>query len=104
MSESTKFEAFFDELSALEKQVYLLKRKHDELKKYKEDNKQRIAELEKENKLLKLKVEELEEKLKSGNFVDGRYLEDLFSGFEEKEKFKKRIDELIQKVDDHLSS
>ncbi len=64
----------------------------------------RINELEKENMLLKNRVEELEEKLKTGDYVSGQYMEDLFSGLEEKTKLRKRIDDLIQKVDNHLSS
>jgi len=104
LSETTKYESFFDELTALEKQIYFFKRKYDELKKYKEDARIRITELEKENMLLKNRVEELEEKLRTGDYVSGQFMEDLFSGVDEKAKLKKRIDELIQKVDNHLSS
>jgi predicted nuclease with TOPRIM domain len=100
----TKYESFFDELTALEKQIYFFKRKYEELKNYKDENKLRITELEKENMLLKNRVEELEEKLRTGDYVSGQYMEDLFSGLEEKTKLRKRIDDLIQKVDNHLSS
>jgi len=104
LPEATKYESFFDELTALEKQLYFFKRKYEELKRFKEENKTRLSELEKENMLLKNRVEELEEKLRTGDYVSGQYMEDLFSGLEEKTKLRKRIDDLIQKVDNHLSS
>jgi len=100
----TKYDSFFDELSALEKQVYFFKRKHDELKQFKEDNKMKLTELEKENNLLKKRVDELEKKIQTGDYVSGQYMGDLFSSMEEKSKLKKKIDDLIKKVDNHLSS
>lgn len=104
MAEPTKYDSFFDELSALEKQVYFFKRKHDELKQFKDDNKSKLVELEKDNMILKSRVDELETKLQSGDFVSGQYMGDLFSTAEEKGKLKKKIEDLIKKVDNHLSS
>ncbi len=104
MAEPTKYDSFFDELSALEKQVYFFKRKHDELKQFKDENKSKLTELEKDNMILKSRVDELETKLQSGDYVSGQFMGDLFSNVEEKGKLKKKIEDLIKKVDNHLSS
>ncbi|MFH0734358.1 MAG: hypothetical protein V1773_06095 [bacterium] len=104
MAELTKYDSFFDELAALEKQVYFFKRKHDELKQFKDENKSKLADLEKDNINLKNRVEDLEKKIQTGDFVNGQYIGDLFSDMEEKGKLKKKIEDLIKKVDNHLSS
>lgn len=87
-----------DELTNLEKQIYLLVQKNNQLS----DNINEFIKvndsLRKENEVLKLKLEELES-LKdhsSSNISSFKVLK--------KEELKKQIDEIVKVIDYHLGS
>jgi len=105
LPDSSKYGAFLEEINALEKQVYFLVQKGNELIARNSALEKKTKQLEKENEVLRLKIEEIEKKL-SGNVTS--FDSDLFGTFnspiENKENLKKKINELIIKIDRQLSS
>lgn len=103
MAETSKYDIFLDELNSLEKQIYIFIQKADELEEKNQGLSNRITLLERENNELKKKLVEIESKL-SRTFIGN---EDLFKdsfNFEDKDAVKKKITELIAKIDYHLRS
>ena len=104
MPESSKYDFFMDELSSLEKQIYKSLQRNNDVN---EENKallKKLKQLEKENEVLKLKVDDIEAKL-NNTFIDNE--NSPFSGLldeNEKEELKTRINDLITKIDFHLRS
>lgn len=93
-----------DELSSLEKQVYKFLQKSTDVTEENKNLHKRIKQLEKENEVLKLKVDDIETKLNNA-FIDTENSQ--FSGLfneDEKQEMKNRINELITKIDFHLRS
>jgi len=90
-----------DELLALEKQVYLVVQKEEELIEEKATLLKEIQALKDENEILRIKLGEAEKKAEmSGNlFSESDELDS-----ESKEVVKNKIDELINKIDNHLRS
>ncbi|MFA3782088.1 hypothetical protein ABRY23_03370 [Melioribacteraceae bacterium 4301-Me] len=104
LSENSKYDLFLEELNALEKQVYYFIQKGIELSEFNEALEKKIAKLEAENTSLKKKLNEIEEKLSKPFFDESSSLGDEFVKAEGKEKLKKKIDELIARLDFHLRS
>lgn len=96
MPENSKYDFFMDELNSLEKQVYALVQKSEELLEEKAALTNRINKLELENEVLRLKIEELES-LNPGADLSNFTPED-------RQALKKRIEEFITKIDSHIGS
>ena len=64
MAETSKYDFFTDELNALEKQIYVFLQKNEELQHENKELLSRLRNIDKENEVLKLKLEEIEIKLK----------------------------------------
>lgn len=93
-----------DELSSLEKQVYKHIQRTSEVSEENKTLHKRIKQLEKENEVLKLKVDDIETKLNNA-FIDTENSQ--FGGLlndEEKTQLKNKINDLISKIDFHLRS
>lgn len=104
MPESTKYDFFMDELSSLEKQIYKFLQKNADTAEENKALQKRIKQLEKENEVLKLKVDDIEVKLNNA-FIDTENSQ--FGGLfndEEKIQLKNKINDLITKIDFHLRS
>jgi len=89
-----------DELLELEKSVYRLVQKEDEIFEERQALLKELKFLKDENEILKIKLEEVERKADNlGDQSNG-------SLFDSKDKkvTKERIDELINKIDNHLRS
>lgn len=105
MAESSKYEAFLDEINSLEKQIYFLVQKGNELIAKNSSLEKKTKQLEKENEVLRLKIEEIEKKF-TGNVTnfDSELFETFNKPIDDKENLKKKINELIVKIDRQLSS
>ncbi len=104
MPDSSKYDFFMDELSSLEKQVYKHIQRTSEVSEENKTLHKRIKQLEKENEVLKLKVDDIETKLNNA-FIDTENSQ--FGGLlndEEKTQLKNKINDLISKIDFHLRS
>jgi hypothetical protein len=93
-----------DEIIALEKEVHALLQKHEMLKKDFSDLQEELDETNKEKEKLKLKNKELDEKLKDVAFQGSSLFSSDSLDIEDKEELKKKIGELISKLDYHLRS
>ena len=104
MPDSSKYDFFMDELSSLEKQVYKFLQKTSDVNEENKALQKRIKQLEKENEVLKLKVDDVEAKLNNA-FVDleNSHIGNLFNE-DEKLELKNKITDLITKIDFHLRS
>ncbi len=103
MSELTKHDYFMEELNSLEKRIYAFVQKHNEIVNENSELKATIKKLEKENEVLNLKLEELEEKItkiSNGDF-DLQFAD---MSPEEKQNLKNKIGDLISRIDYHLRS
>lgn len=103
MGERTKYDLFMEELTSLEKQVYFLVQKNRELADNIIEFSKTNKNLEKENEVLKLKIEELETKSakSSSHNTERNNKEDFVFN---KDLMKKQIEDLVNKIDFHLSS
>lgn len=90
MTEISKYDLIFEELSVLEKQVLNLVNKNRELLKENSSLQTRIKELEEKGSYL---VNELDE-LKRGGITN----------LKERESLKLKLNELVNKIDFHLRS
>jgi len=104
LGEGSKYDLFYEELNALEKQIYYFIQKGSELMEANQALNNRINQLEKENEILKKKISEIELKVSKTLFNE----ENLFGSdtikLEEREALKSKIGELIAKIDYHLRS
>ena len=93
-----------DELSSLEKQIYKFLQRTSDVTEENKVLQKRIKQLEKENEVLKLKVDDIETKLNNA-FIDNEQsqLGSLFNE-DERQELKNRITDLITKIDFHLRS
>ena len=103
MPESSKYDFFTDELTALEKQIYVFLQKNEELQLENKELVNRLKSFDKENEVLKLKLQEIENKLNTLEENGQQNLGDSFNP-EEKEDLKNKISDLISKIDYHLRS
>ena len=101
MSEPTTYDYFLDELLALEKQIYIVVQREEEIVEEKVALLKELKSLKDENEILRMKLDEAEKKVEQS----GEFLEDseLFNS-ERKEVVKAKIDKLINKIDNHLRS
>lgn len=104
MPDSSKYDFFMDELSSFEKQVYKHLQKSSDITEENKTLHKKLKQLEKENEVLKLKVDDIEAKLNNA-FIDteSSKINELFDE-DERERIKRRINELISKIDIHLRS
>jgi len=104
LPDSSKYDFFMDELSSLEKQVYKFLQKTSDVSEENKTLQKRIKQLEKENEVLKLKVDDVEAKLNNA-FIDleNSQIGNLFND-DEKLELKNKINDLITKIDFHLRS
>lgn len=104
MTDKSKYDFFMDELLSLEKQIYTVVLKSDELVDENNDLREEIENLQAENGALKNKLREIETSLTSQIGENG----DLFKGkpisTNEKEEIKEKIESLISRLDYHLRS
>lgn len=102
MSEGSKYDFFLNELGSLEKQVDEFVHKFKNLKEKNQELNAQINHLKNENEILRLRNEELEDKLK--DLMDEG--SDIFHSLSKEERinFKKVIDGLIANIDYHLRS
>ena len=103
MAESSKYDFFTDELTALEKQIYVFLQKNEELQHENRELSNRIKNIDKENEVLKLKLQEIETKLNHFEENGSQNYSEAFNP-EEKEELKNKISDLINKIDYHLRS
>lgn len=104
MTDKSKYDYFMDELLSLEKQIYTVVQKSDELVDENNDLREEIENLQVENGALKNKLREIETSL-TNQISDKK---DLFSensiNINEKEEIKEKIQNLISRLDYHLRS
>ena len=101
MSEPTTYDFFMEELLALEKQIYIVVQKEEDFVGEKLTLLKEIQALKDENEILRIKLGEAEKKAEmSGNL----FSESDELNAESKEVVKNKIDELINKIDNHLRS
>ena len=104
MTDKTKYDYFMDELLSLEKQIYTVVQRSDELVDENNDLREEIENLQAENGALKNKLREIETSL--ANQIGEN--KDLFSEnnlhSNEKEEIKEKIENLISRLDYHLRS
>lgn len=104
MTDKSKYDYFMEELLSLEKQIYTVVQKSDELVDENNDLREEIENLQVENGALKNKLREIETSL-TNQISDKK---DLFSensiNINEKEEIKEKIQNLISRLDYHLRS
>jgi len=96
LAEKDKYDLFLEELAFLENQVYALLQKGEELTARNKELEKEVKQLQNENEVLKLKLEEcgeIESRLKNSVLTDS-----------EREALKKKIDELLKRIDYHMRS
>ncbi len=101
MSELTTYDYFMEELVALEKEIYLVVQKEEEMVEEKTNLLKEIQALKDENEILRIKLSEAEKKDETNSNLFG---ESEMLNSESKEVVKNKIDELINKIDNHLRS
>ena len=89
-----------DELLELEKSVHKLVQNEEEVSEEKESLIRELRTLKDENEILRIKLEEAERRADTSS---ENFNASLFNS-EDKEVVKDRIDELINKIDNHLRS
>jgi len=100
LSELTKYDFFINELLELEKSIYLLVQKDDELFLEKKALIKELKLLKDENEILRMKLEEAESKTDDFDVTSNK----LLLNSKDKKITKEKIDELINKIDNHLRS
>ena len=93
-----------DELSSLEKQLYSFVQKSFESTEKNTRLEKKVNQLEKENEVLRLKIDEIESKLNNSLFSDADIFANDSLSLEDREFLKSKIGELISKIDYHLRS
>ena len=104
MSETSRYDFFMDELSSLEKQIYLIAQKCDELTEEKGALEKTIKQLKEENEVLRLQLEETERNITISESDNTDLFGETSLKNEEKEEIKEKITNLINKIDNHLRS
>ena len=92
-----------DELLSLEKQIYTIIQKSDELVDENNDLREEIENLQAENGALKNKLREIETSLTNHMNESGDLFSDNISK-NEKQEIKEKIENLISRLDYHLRS
>lgn len=104
MTESSKYDLFMEELTSLEKQVYVFVQKNYELSDKNLRLEKKLQQFESENEVLKLRIEELESKLNDSSFEENNLFQTDSITVEDREVLRGKISELISKIDYHLRS
>ena len=103
MTDKSKYDYFMDELLSLEKQIYTIIQKSDELVDENNDLREEIENLQAENGALKNKLREIETSLTNHMNESGDLFSDNISK-NEKQEIKEKIENLISRLDYHLRS
>lgn len=103
MPELTKYDSLINDLSALETQISIMKSKCKDTLERNADLQQQLDEIRKENNVLVQRIQQLEEE------NDGLRTETeqaLFNtiNLKERENLKLKLQNLISRIDNHLSS
>ncbi|NWF89364.1 MAG: hypothetical protein HXY50_07855 [Ignavibacteriaceae bacterium] len=103
MSEVSKYESIINDLNLIETQAEILKNKAKDIELRNSQVERIIEQLKAENALLNQKVAKLEEELERLNVKTEL---DIFNSLtsKEKEALKSKIEDLISKIDYHISS
>lgn len=104
MAESSRYDFFMDELSSLEKQIYIIAQKCDELMEEKGALEKTIKQVKEENEVLRLQLEEKERNVSRSESNNTDLFGETSLKSEEKEVIKEKITNLINKIDNHLRS
>jgi len=104
LTESSKYDLFMEELTSLEKQVYIFVQKNYELSDKNLRLEKKLQQFESENEVLKLRIEELESKLNDSSFEENNLFQTDSITVEDREVLRSKISELISKIDYHLRS
>jgi len=104
LSEPSRYDFFMDELSSLEKQIYLIAQQCDELTEEKGALEKTIKQLKEENEVLRLQLEETDRNVTRSESNNTDLFGETSLNSEEKEVIKEKITNLINKIDNHLRS
>jgi len=102
--DKNKYDLFLDEISNLEKQVYSFAQKSDDIAIQNESLLKKINEMEKENLILKQKINDFELRLKHPFSEDDLFGSLSSLNLEDRNILKNKINDLIKKIDSHLRS
>jgi predicted nucleic acid-binding Zn-ribbon protein len=103
LTDKSKYDYFMDELLSLEKQIYTVIQKSDELVDENNDLREEIENLQAENGALKNKLREIETSLTNHMSESSDLFSDNISK-NEREEIKEKIENLISRLDYHLRS
>ncbi len=103
MADLTKYEILINDLSSIESQISLIANKNKELVDQNADLQGQLIQLKNENTYLTQKISSIEKEIRSQN-NDGE--NNLFNSLnlKERENLKVRLQNLISKIDYHLSA
>jgi len=104
MGDTSKYDLFLQEIVSLEKMVHTFVGKNDELLESKKVSKERIEQLESENKVLVDKIKDLENRANTAEENIATTLSKKKLDVNERENLKSQIDDLIEKIDYHIHS
>ena len=103
MAELSKYEILINDLATLESQAVIIKSKYKDLSAHNVELEKHLRECQKENALLIQKMKSLEAEFESfKNDSEGQFINLLNT--KERETLKVKIQNLISKIDYHLSS
>ncbi|GAB4133822.1 MAG: hypothetical protein Fur0015_07040 [Ignavibacteriales bacterium] len=104
MPEKNKYDLFLEEISNLEKQIYLFAQRSDDLIEQISSLNKKIFDLEKENSQLKQKLNDFEQQVSTPFHEDDLFGSVSSLNLEERKNLKIKINDLISKIDNHLRS
>ncbi|MBN1637908.1 MAG: hypothetical protein JW866_03005 [Ignavibacteriales bacterium] len=104
MPELIQYEYLNKELNELEKQLHAFIQRNQQIEETNSVISKELERVEEENAILKAKLRELERKLAElhNNLNEKNSSE--FINIEDKQNFKRKIDDLIERIDYHLGS
>ncbi|MBN2570700.1 MAG: hypothetical protein JXA68_01115 [Ignavibacteriales bacterium] len=104
MPELIQYEYLNKELNELEKQLHAFIQKNEKLEEANSVIAKEFSRIEEENVILKAKIKELERKLAELHYNLKEKNSSEFINIEDKQNFKRKIDDLIERIDYHLGS
>ena len=104
MADQSIYDFFLDELFSLEKHIYMVVERSNELIEEKLALEKTIKNLKDENEILKLKLEQLEKVTHNQDFSGDLFAGEEIYDSEDREAIKTKIADLINKINDHLRS
>jgi len=104
LADQSIYDFFLDELFSLEKHIYMVVERSNELTEEKLALEKTIKNLKDENEILKLKLEQLEKVTPNQDFSGDLFAGEEIYDSEDREAIKTKIADLINKINDHLRS